>query len=192
MDIENLNEIAFETLRASWAKFGRIYKLVKPCPTIMLNNRLKSTAGRCDFEKRVIDLSTLLFHENQGEFERVIIPHEVAHQVAFDVYKDAGHGEARKSVMIMYGLPPERCHNLKSQVVETAKAAAGKAKIRKMAEAFVLGDVAIFDHTDRQKNVTPITGPVIRLNLTTITMVDRKTGKEWRVPYENSCNLGHA
>jgi len=192
MDTNELRLIAEDCATIAWAKFSRLYTLKKPCPTIIINNRLKTTAGRCDFAKRVIDLSPLLFNENISEFKSVIIPHEIAHQIAWDIHGDSGHGEYWKSVMVKYGLPPARCHHLVSAVIESNRTANTQRKIRKMAESFTVGDTCAWDHTDRQKNITIISGVVIRVNVKTITMVDRVTRKEWRVPFENHCNLRHA
>jgi predicted SprT family Zn-dependent metalloprotease len=190
--MENLTQIAFDSSRIAWARFSHIYSLKNTCPVIILNNRLKTTAGRCDLNKRIIDLSPLLFSENVGEFENVIIPHEVAHQVAFDVYGDTGHGPDWKSVMVAYGLPPNRCHNLVSSVIEKARAANSQKKLRAIAAEFVVGDTATFVHTNRQREQRNIIGMVTKINLKTIKMVERGTGVEWTVPKENTCNLRHA
>ena len=191
MDTNELQRIADDCLTVTWAKFSRMYTLNKPCPTIIINNRLKTTAGRCDFNKRVIDLSPLLFNENISEFKKTIIPHEIAHQVAWDIHGDSGHGIGWKSVMVKYGLPAARCHSLTSEVIESTRTVNTQKKIRRIAEQFCVGDSASFEHTDRQHNVTTISGVVIRVNVKTITMVDRVTKKEWRVPFENHCNLRH-
>jgi SprT protein len=133
MDENKLQTIAEESVRFAWARFQRIYKLTKPCPRVILNKRLKVTAGRCDLDLRVIDLCPSMFAENISEFERVIIPHEVAHQVAFDIFKDIGHGPDWKRVMVSIGLPADRFHRLSSTVMRKHRHnVAIRAEIRNM------------------------------------------------------------
>lgn len=185
--MEHLEQLAFETVRNTWARAERMYALKTACPMVKLNARLKTTAGRCDFETRIIDLSTSLFLEHTSEFENIIIPHEVAHQIAFDIFKDNGHGTGWKQVMLDFGLQPERCHHLVNSAHEKAKGNTVKQKIWKTANSFIVGDVCSWEH-----KTGTITGTVIRVNTKTITMVDRITRKEWRVPFLNTCNLRHA
>jgi predicted SprT family Zn-dependent metalloprotease len=193
MDTIALQRQAEITVAAVWAKFVTIYpRLNKPCPKIIINNRLKTTAGRCDFTARLIDLSPLLFNENITEFISIIIPHEVAHQVAWDIYGDSGHGSDWKSVMVNYGIPAERCHKLISTVIESTRAVNTQRKLRKIAAEFVLGDVATFVHTNRQREQRNIIGVVSKINLKTIKLIERGTGAEWTIPKENTCNLRHA
>lgn len=101
---------------AAWAKGCRAYPELKkfPKPFLVYNNRLKTTAGRCFFDKgqAKIDLSTSLLWKHQQEFKNEIIPHEVAHDIAYKLFQDEGHGPDWKRVMISLGLEPFRCHNL--------------------------------------------------------------------------------
>ena len=111
MDTKTLLLIAQVARNKAWTNCQRVYTLKRKMPEIILNNRLKTTAGRCFLDKRLIDLSTDLFTENVQEFELTIIPHEVAHMVAFDVFKDEGHGAGWKKVMRALDLEPARCHD---------------------------------------------------------------------------------
>jgi predicted SprT family Zn-dependent metalloprotease len=54
---------------------------------------------------------------------KVILPHELAHQVDWDINKKDGHGPTWKSIMVNYGLPPDRLHNLVNTKWEARKAA---------------------------------------------------------------------
>lgn len=177
---------AWQKMRSIWgAKLGTM-------PKIILNNRLKATAGRCDFTNRVIDLSPSLMRENVAEFENVTIPHELAHQVAWDVYKDPGHGADWKSVMVRYGLPAERCHSMTSSTLERTREVRQDRLIRRIASEIVLGDTVTFVHRNRQRVETDIVGKVIKVNLKTFKIQEFKTGLVWTVPKENTCNLRHA
>lgn len=125
MDEKTLQLVAEIARNVAWTKFQRIYSLKGRMPAIKLNRRLKTTAGRCSITERWIDLSVDMMRENLESFKTEIIPHEVAHQVAFDLYKDEGHGMHWKSVMIAYGLDPKRCHSL------TTKASRAKAAMKR-------------------------------------------------------------
>lgn len=123
MDRNELQAIADDCLTVAWAKFSRLYTLKKPCPTIIINNRLKTTAGRCDYLKRVIDLAPIMFAENISEYRRVIIPHEIAHQIAWDIFEAPGHCPKWKSIMVKFGLSPDRCHTLSSSAMRKSRKA---------------------------------------------------------------------
>jgi SprT protein len=103
-----------EFATTTWANFKFHYRSLNTVmPIIYFNNRLKTTAGYCYHEKREIQISRELFEEHMEEFRRIIIPHEFAHQVAFDLHGvDCGHGPKWKEVMVKYGIPPARLHNL--------------------------------------------------------------------------------
>ncbi len=187
-----LLEIAREAAVLAWSRFVKLYPRVGEMPSIIFNRRLKTTAGRCSYTEREIDLSPSLMAENIREFKEIIIPHELAHMVAWDIYKDGGHGPDWKSVMLAYGIPAERCHSLSSAESRQMAANRQSNKLRKIAAEIVVGDVVTFVHTNRQRVKTDITGKVIKVNLKTIKMVSRADGREWTVPKENTCNLRHA
>jgi SprT protein len=111
----------------AWSKFRYLYRdLGAIMPRVYFNNRLKTTAGYCYHEKREIQISRELFEEHTEEFRKIIIPHECAHQVAFDLHKvDCGHGPKWKEIMVKYGIPPDRLHNLTN-----TKHAARRAKVK--------------------------------------------------------------
>lgn len=190
-DLELL-EIAQTAADKAWLLFCRIYPQVGKMPKIIFNNRLKTTAGRCDYAARVVDLSPSLMRENVKEFCNTIIPHELAHQVAFDVYGDTGHGPDWKSVMVVYGIEPARCHSLTSSTAIASAEKRGINKIRKIANQMIVGDRVTFVHRNRQRAETDIVGMVTKVNLKTYKIRADNTGVEWTVPKENTCNLRHA
>jgi SprT protein len=83
-------------------------------PDVVMNARLTSTGGRAFLKGGYIDLSCYLLHNNPEEFKNVVIPHELAHHIAFRLYQDKGHGSAWKNCMVKLGLPPDRCHNMET------------------------------------------------------------------------------
>lgn len=73
-------------------------------PPIIINNRLTSTAGRAFLEEGKIDLSRYLMERNMLTFRDEIIPHEIAHIIAWRIYRDKGHGRHWKHVAFaLYG-----------------------------------------------------------------------------------------
>ncbi len=107
-----------------WAKYRGIYTLNKPMPVFKMNKRLKTTAGRNFWELRVIDLSVELFSQHPEYFRDDTIPHELAHQVCFDVYGECKqiHGTEWKSVMRAVGLEPSTYHSMTNSIHEARKA----------------------------------------------------------------------
>jgi len=119
-----LIHLAEKTVLGTWGQLMRVYpKLVKPCPVVALNARLKTTAGRSFYELRKIDLSVSLFREYPDSFVRDTIPHEVCHQAAWDLFGDGGHGPHWKAVMLSIGVNPKRCHQMVNTAWEAQKAA---------------------------------------------------------------------
>ena len=91
-------------------------------PQIMFNNRLKTTAGAAYMESRLIHLSAELYSEYRKKFEVSVIPHELCHQVAYDIYQAKGHCPKWKSIMVKIGLKPDRCHTMINSKHEARKA----------------------------------------------------------------------
>lgn len=84
-------------------------------PAVKLNKRLTATAGRAFLDHDYMDLSVYLFERNIKDFCEDTIPHELAHFIAWRVYKDKGHGKAWKWVAhTLYG-NPQRCHNYETK-----------------------------------------------------------------------------
>lgn len=71
-------------------------------------------AGQAQLLKRRIRFNRHLYRLYPSKITTVIVPHEVAHVVAFDLYgpKAANHGPLWKHVMIRMGQKPIRCHSL--------------------------------------------------------------------------------
>ncbi len=107
-----------------WAKYRGVYTLNKPMPVFKMNKRLKTTAGRNFWELRIIDLSVELFSQHPEYFRDDTIPHELAHQVCFDVYGECKqiHGTEWKSVMRAVGLEANTYHTMTNAIHEARKA----------------------------------------------------------------------
>ena len=115
--------LAVETVETVWHKLDMVYDLSGfTCPQVIINRRLKTTAGRSFYTLRKIDLSASLFEEYPDIFIGDTIPHEVCHQVAWDIFQQGGHGEDWKRVMVAYGINPTRCHPMTNTLWEASKA----------------------------------------------------------------------
>jgi SprT protein len=126
MDEKTLQLIAECERSKIWQRFGQLFTLKNTMPVIQLNRRLKTTAGRCNLDARIVELAPVMFAENVEAYKQDIIPHEIAHMVAWDVYRDNGHGYHWKSVMLAYGLEPSRCHSLTTSAMRIARAKKGR------------------------------------------------------------------
>ena len=83
-------------------------------PTISFDLRGK-TAGRAYLTTNHIQLNAVLLIENSEEFLSTVIGHELAHLVAYALYRESGHGAKWAKCMEMIGLPAKRCHNMDTQ-----------------------------------------------------------------------------
>lgn len=123
--IVNLQLLAETTAHNTWVRLQGIYPgLVKPCPAITTNNRLKTTAGRAFYWLRKVDLSTELFAEYPDNFVQNTIPHEVCHQAAWDLWEHHGHGSPWKTAMLSIGINPQRLHHMQNTLWAAKKAGA--------------------------------------------------------------------
>lgn len=116
MRTTTLQVLADRSAHETWAILHNLYPNVlnNITPRVIFNNRLKTTAGRAFLEKdpQYIDLSTELMEQYPEEFCRVIIPHELAHIAAYNVYNDHGHRKGWKTIMNQLGLEPNPYHNM--------------------------------------------------------------------------------
>lgn len=98
-----------------WDKLRAVYPDIQiRYPAVIINARLKVTGGRAFTFKnpQYIDISKDLLIEHGESFINWIIPHELAHLVAYTKYSDNRHGNGWKTVMARdLGIAPERCHN---------------------------------------------------------------------------------
>lgn len=101
-----------------WMEYSMIFpRLVRfDVPKIVRNNRFTRTAGACYQETNTIDLGWKFFPKNQEAMLTVILPHELAHQIDFNLYgvseKKCGHGKNWVNIMVKLGLPANKYHSL--------------------------------------------------------------------------------
>jgi len=109
-----LQEIANEIAADWWAELRRHYHLPAAHPAIVLNGRLTRTLGRAwvDSNPQIIDLSVKNMLTNLNLYRSDIIAHELAHIVAYNLFRDEGHGKAWKQIMVTIGLTPRLSYSL--------------------------------------------------------------------------------
>jgi predicted SprT family Zn-dependent metalloprotease len=113
MDRKQIYSVARIALVSAWSRFEYIYgPTIGDVPELLVNTRTWRTAGRAWLAENKIDISAKLFVHHANEFQRVTIPHEAAHFVAWRLFGDGGHGKAWKRVMVDYGLEPNPYHNM--------------------------------------------------------------------------------
>lgn len=75
----------------------------------------------------VIRINPILLNENEQEMINQVVPHEMAHVVVNQVYRNergipaSGHGYEWKSVMRWFGLQPDRCHQMDTTSIKKLK-----------------------------------------------------------------------
>ena len=110
-----LNRYVTEQWRGFYiVKFSGLSKFDPP--KIELNNRLTRTAGRCWQGRNRIELAAKFLAKFQHEMLTVILPHEIAHQIDFNLFgqseKRCGHGKNWAKIMVQLGLEPNKYHYL--------------------------------------------------------------------------------
>ena len=198
MEKHHIAELQVEATKAVafiWEKFKALYPELRKhtCPTVSINNRLKTTGGRAGgFLGNQIELSAELYFYNQEEFYREIIPHEIAHLVDYMLTGNMGHGPTWKSIMQAYGLPGDRLHNLINPLQVKRDIARGnvsesiKESAPKNPTFYKIGARVQFEHRNRQRVTTIHRGKITKINLKTIKMVSEVDGLEWTVPMSNA------
>jgi predicted SprT family Zn-dependent metalloprotease len=110
-----------------WDKLRAVYPDIQiRYPAIIINKRLKTRAGQAYTYKnpQYIEISYELLMEHRESLINWVVPHELAHLVAYTKYDDNMHGNGWKTVMIRdLGLPAEIYHNFDNTNWEARKAA---------------------------------------------------------------------
>ena len=119
-----LSKAATNIADTTWAKFRHAHPgLRKDRPKIVYNKRLKTTAGRAWLTKNYIDLSNDLVWEHGEKILMWVIPHELGHFVANEIFGHDGHGPEFKRVMTSIGADPSTYHTFTNSRHEARKTA---------------------------------------------------------------------
>lgn len=114
-NVELLQSIIDRFNRQWWIEARKIFgDKIGVMPSARINTRLTSAAGRAFITEGYSDFSAFLLTNNQYTFRTDTVPHELAHHIAWRLYKDKGHGPAWKDVALkLYGAN-NRCHNMRT------------------------------------------------------------------------------
>ena len=103
------------TVHETFAKAKRIYdRDFDPVRVTFNIRRTSGITGQASVLPRMIRINNHLLQFYPHFFQSVVVPHEVAHVVAFDLYGAEGwnHGPRWKSVMRAIGQVPDVTHSL--------------------------------------------------------------------------------
>ena len=113
------NKSQWQNLAESyWFAYRKIWPILAkhPCPTIEINNRFTATGGVNYSQLNLVKLSGKFMNNNLETIARVILPHELAHQIDFILHgwKHGArhHRDSWKIIMVKIGLEPDIYHNM--------------------------------------------------------------------------------
>ncbi|NVD05613.1 SprT family zinc-dependent metalloprotease [Vibrio sp. JPW-9-11-11] len=111
MDIENEYR-AMQTISSCIRTASQHFQRQFPIPRLSFKLRGK-TAGKAYLQLNEVRLNPVLYRENQTAFLREVIPHEVAHLVAYQVYgRVKPHGKEWQGIMeSLFKAPAKTTHN---------------------------------------------------------------------------------
>lgn len=108
-DIDQINNLIKETcIKAGLpSSFNRI--------SWEFSNRLSTSLGMAYFNTCSIKFCRRLWIRASAEDRRNVIIHEVVHILAYNIFRDDGHGKHWKALMIKCGGKPVACHGVDVQ-----------------------------------------------------------------------------
>jgi len=121
MDRKQLTKLLNNQTLIIWDNLCELYpRLTKYNPPIIkVNGRLYRTAGRAFQEENIIELGYKFFIHSPNyahNMTKIILPHEIIHQADYNLNglseAKCGHGKKWCEIMINYGLPADKYHNM--------------------------------------------------------------------------------
>lgn len=114
-----LNQKTLQTLTENlWDEYSEIFPaLIKfDAPKIIINNRYTKCAGCNVSEDNLIQLGGKFLTQFPDNMVKVILPHELAHQIDFNLNgwytRKPHHGKQWAEIMFKIGLPANPHHNM--------------------------------------------------------------------------------
>ncbi len=115
--------LVMNRIEECYARAERAFTRTFDRPRVRFDKR-GQVAGTADHRKNELNFNMVLLNENLEHFVMQTVAHEIAHLVTGKVYPDTrggfdrfgkrtkrrSHGREWKSVMIMLGVNPDRCH----------------------------------------------------------------------------------
>ena len=112
------NQILIEVIQTAQTAWARLQQIHGPMvfPAFELSNRFTKTAGHCLVLENKIVIGTKFMIQFPEIMHRVIIPHELCHQVDFNKNGfpkgNRWHGKSWQIIMFQYGLPADTYHTM--------------------------------------------------------------------------------
>ena len=101
-----------------WDEYSETFPLLvrfNP-PVIKINNRLSKTAGRNFMEDNIIEMSGKFLTQFERNMTKVILPHEIAHQIDWNINgwftRKPHHGKEWIMIMCAIGQNPNPYHSM--------------------------------------------------------------------------------
>lgn len=96
----------------TWYQLGCDHFQITPKPLTIKFEKRGRVSGTALSSRNELDFNIILASENEEEFLKQTVPHEIAHLVADQKFKKRCiHGREWKMVMNVFGLEARRCHN---------------------------------------------------------------------------------
>jgi SprT protein len=116
-------------IKMTYALAERMFERKFNLPGVVFRH-MGCCAGKAYLRENVIHLNEVFCETQEVDMLGDTVPHEVAHLIAFEMYKDTGHGGGWKSIMRTLGLEPSRCHDYDTTMVARGRnAMVRKAKV---------------------------------------------------------------
>jgi len=117
--MEQLQTKIEEKVLEAVIKAEEVFKQTFPMPEIRFDIKHRSIAGKARPRVNILFFNMSIAHKQPEEFVKSIVVHEVAHLIAYQIYKDRRpkqhHGPEWKSVMRELGEKPEVYHHLQTE-----------------------------------------------------------------------------
>ena len=110
-------ELLKQRVETCYQQAEAFFKRPFPRPEVSFKLRGQK-AGVAHLHENLLRFNLQLYRENQKDFLRQTVAHEVAHLVAHQLFGDRiqAHGQEWQLIMRgVYELPPNRCHNYEVQ-----------------------------------------------------------------------------
>ncbi len=110
-------ELLRQRVETCYQQAETFFKRPFPRPEVSFKLRGQK-AGVAHLHENLLRFNLQLYRENQDDFLRQTVAHEVAHLVAHQLFGERiqAHGEEWQLIMRgVYELPPNRCHNYEVQ-----------------------------------------------------------------------------
>lgn len=111
-----------QAVKDTYVKAEKLFGRSFPQPTVVVKD-IGTTAGQAWYRENKLLFSETLYVQNENDFLRDTVVHEIAHLIAGQLFGWAiqPHGLEWKAVMLRLGVNPTRCHCYDTKDVKRKK-----------------------------------------------------------------------